>query len=57
MMVKSDLPPLSYELTDAQRKVRRKRSVALALVIGSLVVLFYLITVFKLGSAIMNRSL
>lgn len=57
MMVKSDLPPLSYELTEAQRKVRRKRSVALALVIGSLVVLFYLITVFKMGSAIMNRSL
>mgnify|MGYP001302857227 CR=1 FL=1 len=57
MMAKSEDQPLSYELTEAQRRTRRKRSVALALVIGALVVLFYLITVFKMGSAIMNRTL
>lgn len=45
------------ELTDAQRASRRKRSVALALTIGGLALLFYLITVFKMGTAIMKRSL
>ncbi|HRK23886.1 MAG TPA: hypothetical protein PLQ11_02930 [Beijerinckiaceae bacterium] len=44
-------------LTEAQMKARRKRSIALALVIGGLCVLFYLITVFKMGAAIMNRQL
>lgn len=44
-------------LTEAQAKARRRRSVALALVIGALVVLFYLITVFKMGASIMKRPL
>jgi hypothetical protein len=45
------------ELTEAQRQARRRRSIALALVIGGLALLFYLITVFKMGAAIVKRSL
>ncbi|MCA0424931.1 MAG: hypothetical protein LCH61_16725 [Proteobacteria bacterium] len=46
------------ELTEAQRAARRRRSLALALAIGGLAFLFYLITVFKMGSAIVtNRTL
>ena len=44
-------------LTEAQRQARRKRNVALALVIGGLCLLFYFITVFKMGAAIMKRPL
>lgn len=44
-------------LTEAQAKARRRRSVALALVISALVILFYLITVFKMGAGIMKRPL
>lgn len=45
------------EPTEAQRAARRKRSIALGLSIGGLALLFYLITVFKMGSAILKRSL
>ena len=47
----------AFVLTPEQMRARRKRSLALALIIGSLVLLFYLITVFKMGAAIMQRSL
>jgi len=50
-------PETPFVLTEAQLRSRRKRSVALALVIGGLVVLFYLITVFKMGAAIMHRTM
>jgi hypothetical protein len=38
-------------------KRRRARSVALALALGALVVLFYVLTIAKLGPQILNRSL
>jgi hypothetical protein len=38
-------------------KRRRARSVALALTLGALVVLFYVLTIAKLGPQILNRSL
>lgn len=47
----------AFVLTPEQARARRKRSVALALVIGGLVLLFYLITVFKMGAAVMQRTL
>ena len=49
--------PEGIELTEAQRASRRKRSVALALTIGGLALLFYMITVFKMGTAILKRAL
>lgn len=40
---------------DAAR--RRKRSIALALVLGALVVLFYVITIVHMGPGVVNRPL
>lgn len=45
------------ELTDAQKKAQRSRSVALALALGGLVILFYVVTVAKMGAAIFDRTL
>jgi hypothetical protein len=36
---------------------RRRRSIALAIVLGAVVVLFYLLTIFKMGPQIFNRPL
>jgi hypothetical protein len=38
-------------------KRRRRRSVALALVLGGLVLIFYVLTIVKMGPAILNRPL
>ncbi|WP_349959060.1 hypothetical protein [Rhizobium sp. ZPR3] len=38
------------KLTDAQKKSRRGRNIALGLVLAGLVVLFYVITIIKVGS-------
>lgn len=45
------------ELTEAQKKSRRRRSIAIALVLFGLVVLFYVATVVKFGPAILDRPL
>lgn len=36
---------------------RRRRSIALAAVLGALVLLFYLLTIFKMGPQVFNRPL
>jgi len=36
------------DLTDAQRKSRRNRNVAIAVALGALVVLFYAVTIIKM---------
>lgn len=43
-------------LTEEQKRRRRSRSVALAIVLGVLVVLFYAVTMVK-GPGILNRPL
>ena len=48
--------PTGIVLTEAQRRSRRNRSIALALVLGALVVLFYVVTLVK-GPAVLNRPL
>ncbi|KRB49961.1 protoheme IX farnesyltransferase [Rhizobium sp. Root708] len=40
----------TVKLTDAQRKSRRNRNVALGLVLAGLVILFYAITIVKFTS-------
>lgn len=46
------------ELNDDEIKARRrKRSIAIALVLGALVIVFYALTVVKMGPAILDRSL
>lgn len=43
-------------LTEAQKKARRMRSIAIAVCLGILVVLFYIVTLTK-GPGVLNRPL
>lgn len=43
--------------TEAQQKARRSRNVAIALALAAFVVLVYVISVVKLGSAVLSRSM
>lgn len=45
------------KLTEEQSKRRRGRSVAIALTLGALVLLFYVVTIVKMGPQIMSRPL
>jgi archaellum biogenesis protein FlaJ (TadC family) len=58
MMVKQNKPDeQGVVLTDEQKRRRRARSIAIALSLAALVVLFYVITIVKLGPAVMHRPL
>ena len=45
------------ELTDEQKQRRRRRSIALALVLGGLVLIFYILTIVKMGPGVFDRQL
>lgn len=51
-----DREPDGIVLTEAQKKSRRQRSVAIALALGVLVLLFFAVTLVK-GPAVLNRPL
>lgn len=44
-------------LSEEQKRRRRTRSIAIALVLGGLVLLFYLVTIVKLGPGVIRRPL
>jgi len=44
-------------LTEEQKRRRRARNIAIALVLGALVVLFYVLTIVKLGPGVLQRPL
>ena len=48
-------PPV--RLTPEEQKRRRKRSIVLALVLGGLVLLFYIVTIAKLGPGVLKRPI
>jgi hypothetical protein len=48
--------PQWITLTEQQRRARRARSIAIALALGALVILFYVVTLVK-GPAVLNRPL
>jgi hypothetical protein len=48
--------PRPIVLTEEQRRTRRARSIAIALALGALVILFYIVTLVK-GPAVLNRPL
>jgi hypothetical protein len=48
--------PEKIVLTEAQKRSRRARSIAIALALGALVILFYVITLVK-GPGVLNRPL
>jgi len=45
------------ELTEQQKKARRSRSVALAVILAVLAVMFYVVTIIKVGPGIFNRPM
>ena len=45
------------QLTDEQKRRQRGRSIAIGLAVGGLVILFYVITLVKLGPGVLNRAL
>jgi hypothetical protein len=49
-------PPDRVELTEEQKRSRRARSIAIALILAVLVILFYVVTLVK-GPGILNRPL
>ena len=51
-----DEKPERIVLTEEQKRSSRARSIAIALALGALVVLFYVVTLVK-GPAILNRPL
>lgn len=52
----NETPP-GVVLTPEQKAKQRRRSIALALAIAGLVVLFYVITIVKMGPAIFQRPM
>jgi hypothetical protein len=51
-----DEKPKGIVLSEQQKRSRRARSIAIALALGALVVLFYVVTLVK-GPAVLNRPL
>ena len=49
-------PPNGIVLTEAQKKSRRQRSIAIALALGVLVILFFAVTIVK-GPAVLVRPM
>ena len=49
-------PETVTALTPAQAKSRRARNIAIGLAIGFLVVLFYAVTIVKLGPGVLNKG-
>lgn len=52
-----DKPPKGVQLTPEQLRKRRARNVALGVAIGLVVVLFYMITVVKLGPGVLKGGM
>lgn len=54
------VPPAELEgvrLTEAQLRRRRARSVAIGLALGALVILFWAVTIVRMGGNVLNRAL
>jgi len=49
--------PEGIRLTELQLRRRRARSIAIGLALAALVVLFWAVTIVRLGSNVLNRSL
>ena len=55
--MKTDSERRGIVLTPEQQKTRHQRNVAIALAIGCFVLLFYVVTIAKLGPGVLNRPL
>jgi hypothetical protein len=57
MRMNADGDPKGVVLTPEQLKSRRQRNLAIGLAVGFLVLLFYAVTIVKLGPGVLNRPL
>jgi hypothetical protein len=48
--------PELVTLTEAQKKARRSRSIAIGLALAAMVIIFYVATIVRLGPAVLDRS-
>jgi hypothetical protein len=53
----AEFGPRPPQLSEAEQKRRRTRSLAIALALGFMVLLFYVVTIAKLGPQVLNRPL
>ncbi len=51
------IEPTGIQLTETQKKRQRTRNIAIALTLAILVVIFYVVTIVKLGPGVMDRPL
>ena len=51
------MAPAPNQLTEAELKTRRRRSIALGLILAGVVVLFYILTIVKMGPGVFDRAL
>jgi hypothetical protein len=49
--------PELVTLTEAQKKARRSRSIAIGLALAAMVIIFYVATIAKFGPAILDRPM
>jgi hypothetical protein len=52
-----DVDQKGIVLTPEQKKSRRQRNIAIGLAVGFFVLLFYVVTIAKLGPGVLNRPL
>jgi hypothetical protein len=50
-------PPVALTPEEQMRQRRRRNSIAIGLVLGFLAILFYVLTIAKMGPGIFNRDL
>jgi hypothetical protein len=56
-MKMSDVENDRLTLSEVQKKARRSRSIAIAISLAALVVIFYIATIAKFGPALLERSM
>jgi hypothetical protein len=57
MTANDPMPDGGIVLTAEQKRRRRARSIAIALTLGALVLLFYIVTIVKLGPNVLTRPM
>ena len=57
MSAVTERKPDLVELTEKQRKARRGRSIAIGLALAAFVVVMYILTVVRMGPAILERAM
>ncbi len=50
-------PPKGYIMSDAEKKKRSQRNIAIALMVVGFVGLVYVVTLLRLGSSVIDRTL